>query len=123
MDEPTVIAYAMFLGALIAPTLTALWNSHLVQKNTDLTEKVAKEAADERADVRDAVIKNIADTAATVKEVRETLIARNKHTDQKLDGIHDMVNSQLTEAVNRLQVAEREIAELRKIIERLERSA
>jgi flagellar hook-associated protein FlgK len=86
-----LIPLATILGAAAAPTIAAIW-------------------AESRRD-RDAKI-----AAQKVSEVKEKLVETAAATGQQLGEIHALVNNQLTEAVERLNMATAEIEELKTLL-------
>ena len=70
-----------------------------------LETEVAREQAEARASVR------AADAARRVEQVRLTLEATNAATGEKLDVIHDLVNSRLTEALQKIDRLEARLLE------------
>lgn len=62
---------------------------------------------------------NAAAAAVKVEEARKALAASTANVDHKLDNIHTLVNSQLTEAVERFKQALLEIADLKKLLARI----
>jgi septal ring factor EnvC (AmiA/AmiB activator) len=86
---------ATILGAVSAPTITAIW-----------AEKKRARDAHNAAELARLV-------AMKVAEVKNTLMVTSEKSDKKLDVIHGLVNSQLTEAVARLDAALKEIAAIK----------
>jgi major membrane immunogen (membrane-anchored lipoprotein) len=94
LEINSLIPLVTILGAAAAPTIAAVW-----------ARRDARMAAERAA------------------EVRETLIGAAETANTKLDTIHSLVNSQLSQAVDRLTAATREIQELKRIVKELQKAA
>jgi hypothetical protein len=95
IDLNSFVPIVTILGAAAAPTIAAIWAEG--RRNRD-----ARRAVIERA------------------EVKETLVATADVANAKLDTIHSLVNSQLSQAVDRLTAATKEIEELKRIVKELQ---
>jgi hypothetical protein len=91
LEIDSILPLVTILGAAFAPTIASIWAGHTANKNA---EKAAIKAS----------------------EVKHALENTSQVMNNKLDHIHHLVNSQLTDAVERLNVAMAEIEELKKIL-------
>jgi hypothetical protein len=97
LELNSLVPIVTILGAAAAPTIAAIWAERR-------RERDARRAARERA------------------EVKETLVATADVANAKLDTIHALVNSQLSQAVDRLTAATREIEELKRLVKELQKA-
>jgi hypothetical protein len=81
--------------ATIGPTVTAFWAERRRTKDAEEAARLA------------AIV------AMKVSEVKHTLTDTSAKADAKLDVIHNLVNSQLTQAVERLNAAMKEVAAIK----------
>ena len=94
LELNSFVPLVTILGAAAAPTIAAIWAESRRKRDAKMAAGLAVVAAEK------------------VAEVKETLVGTAETANMKLDTIHTLVNDQLSQAVNRLTVATREIEEL-----------
>jgi hypothetical protein len=97
LELNSLVPLVTILGAAAAPTIAAIWAEGGRKRD-------ARKAAERAA------------------EIKETLIGTAETANTKLDTIHSLVNSQLSQAVNRLTAATSEIEELKRIVKELQKA-
>lgn len=99
VDLSQLIPLATIIGASVAPVVSIVWVGHQANRNAMRAAELAAIAAKK------------------VSEVKEVLQESTIGVNTKLDTIHVLVNSQLSEAVERLKTATAEIEALKKLLE------
>jgi hypothetical protein len=123
----TIIQAVALLGVAVAPTIASLWGAfknakilsdqtHELKTDLVLTQSKIGRKLDDIKDVVNPVMSKMmsSDQKATeaVEALTEKMDVIEVRRDNKLDEIHNLVNSQLEEAVTKLETAMKEIDSL-----------